>query len=89
MKFVEELLLYLEEHSFPFKDAFDIVLDVHESTVTPGRIVAGYYFVSHQHRSIFWVDTLNSWSLTDSRRGFQDSNPSDIRKYRAQSFTIL
>ena len=81
-KFVEELLLYLNEHSFPFGDGFDIVLDVHESTMTPGRMVAGYYFVSHQYRSVFWVDAVNSWRLTDWRKGVQDTKPSDIREDR-------
>jgi hypothetical protein len=59
-RLVAEVLYYIHQYPLSVTEAYDIVLDVHESVITPGRILCGYYFVSHQHRSVFWLDPVTS-----------------------------
>jgi hypothetical protein len=55
-------------------------LDVHESVITPGQILCGYYFVSHQHRSVFWLDPVEPSQLTNWKEGIKDNDFHDLRK---------
>ncbi|KIY47429.1 hypothetical protein FISHEDRAFT_74728 [Fistulina hepatica ATCC 64428] len=53
---MKKLLDYVRSVNVELDKDVDIVLDVHESTRTEGRIVCGYYLASHTHRNIFWLD---------------------------------